>query len=238
MRRAIVLALALAGCDGPAPGPPPFVPVLPDAAAVGTLRGEVLYEGPAPAMKKVGMGSSPECAMLNRQEVTDQSILVQGGRLRNAFVHLKSGLDPRYKFPIPAEEHVIGNEKCLYTPRVSGARTWQKIKLLNKDPTQHNFRSEQWSKTLSSEGQTAIVWFEKAQLTPLKCDLHNWMIGWLHVLDHPYFAVTGDDGRFEIQGVPPGEYTLEAWHETLGTQAATVKLEPKGTAEARLTFKR
>src|SRR5262245_41285650 len=141
----LVLAVALAGCDGKsAYDPPKFEPVLPDPVTLGTVSGEVLYAGAAPDRKVIGMGSSPECAMLNKQEVTTRDLLVENGKLQNAFVCIRAGLDPKYRFPIPAEEHLIGNEKCLYEPRVSGARTWQKVKLVNKDPTQHNFRSDQW----------------------------------------------------------------------------------------------
>jgi hypothetical protein len=240
MRRAILAAALLAAaCDSKPTGPPVFTPVLPDPATVGTIRGVVRFEGTVPEAKLEPMGGSPECSAISEGRVRTSDLLVKDGRLKNAFVYVKQGLDAKYKFPIPTEEHVVSNEKCLYTPRVSGCRTWQKIKMLNLDPTQHNFRSAEWSRTLLGKGQYAIVSFDKpAVMVALKCDLHNWMIGHLGVLDHPFFAVTGGEGAFELKGLPPGEYVVEAWHETLGTQTATVKLEPSGAAEAPFTFKR
>ncbi len=241
MKRLAIAALALAaGCDGAASSysPPPVTPVLPDAATTGTIRGEVRYDAPLPEAKFEPMGGSPECTTLAGGKTPKQELLVKDGRLRNAFVHIKQGLDPKYKWAIPTEEHVVSNQKCLYNPRVSGARTWQKVKFLNQDATQHNFRSDPWSRTLSSQGQSVTIWYDKPQLAALRCDLHNWMLGHLWIMDHPYFGVTGEDGAFEIKDVPPGDYTLEAWHETLGTQSATVKLEPKGSATATLTFKK
>ncbi len=74
-------------------------------------------------------------------------------------------------------------------------------------------------------------------MVPFKCDVHGWMNAYVGVLDHPYFAVTHDGGRFELKNLPPGTYTVEAWHEKLGTQTQRVTLAEKESADITFTFK-
>lgn len=225
------------GCDRTPIEPPTFTPVLPDPAGVGTLRINVQYEGAVPKPKLEPIGGSPECSQLCGGKLLRGDLLVKEGRLQNAFVHIQSGLDPKYRFPIPKEETVIANEKCTFVPRISGARTWQTIRLVNHDPTQHNFRCEHWSHNLNSAGQYALVQFTKPQtMVQLRCDLHAWMAGYVGVLDHPFFAVSDEQGLVTLSNVPAGDYTLQAWHETLGTQSAKANVKAGETTELTVTF--
>jgi hypothetical protein len=77
---------------------------------------------------------------------------------------------------------------------------------------------------------------KSAEVFKIKCDVHPWMNAWIHVLDHPFFSVTGEDGTFTIRGLPPGKYTLTAWHETLGTKTADVTVEEGKPASVDITF--
>ena len=74
-------------------------------------------------------------------------------------------------------------------------------------------------------------------MVPFKCDVHGWMNAYVGVVEHPYFAVTDKDGKFSLKGLPPGTYTIEAWHEKLGTQTAKVTLGAKETKDANFSFK-
>jgi len=74
-------------------------------------------------------------------------------------------------------------------------------------------------------------------MVPFKCDVHGWMNAWVGVLDHPYYAVTSADGSFSLKGLPPGTYTIEAWHEKLGTQTQTVTVAEKESKDVQFTFK-
>jgi hypothetical protein len=130
----------------------------------------------------------------------------------------------------------------MYRPRVAGAMTHQPVKFLNHDPALHNFlaassRENSFNFSLPDKGRFATRRLHQSEvMIQLSCSLHTWMRGYLGVLDHPCFAVTLADGSFLLKGVPAGEYTLEAWHEKLGTQTKRITVEAGKTAETEFTF--
>lgn len=220
--------------------PPQFAPVVPDPAETGAFSGVVRFEGAVPQRMREPMQGRAECMQLHPESLPLTSdLLVKEGRLQNAIVYLKSGLDPKYRFPIPPEEHLIDNVQCLYVPRVSCARVWQKIRLQNSDPINHNMAAAgYWSKTFMNKGYD-IVWVKEPPKEPilLKCDIHNWMRGYLGVFAHPYYAVTGEDGTFRIPGLPAGEYEFAVWHERCGAQSVRIAVDKKGKAEHVFTLR-
>jgi plastocyanin len=153
---------------------------------------------------------------------------------------VKDGLGA-HAFPWPTEPVTVANRKCVYVPRVVGAQVHQPIRFVNDDPTDHNVHgftaSGQFNFTLRGKDASQVQKLRHPEVVVrVKCDLHPWMIGYVGVVPHPFFAVTGDDGAFELKGLPPGDYVLEAWHEKLGTRTASVKLGAGGTAEATFRF--
>jgi plastocyanin len=158
------------------------------------------------------------------------------------FVYVKAGLEGK-KFPAPSTPVEITQQGCEYHPHVFGIQVGQKLLIKNEDPTLHNIHARA---TVNSEfnvgqpnkGMSTTKSFDKVEvMLPFRCDVHNWMNAFAGVLDHPYYAVTGDDGSFKIANLPPGTYTLVAWQEKLGTQTATITVAAKDTKEAAFTFK-
>jgi plastocyanin len=168
-------------------------------------------------------------------------VLVNDGKLQNAVVYIKEGLGD-HVFAVPTEPVIIDQKGCVFLPRITGAQTGQPLRLLNSDPLAHNVHglpknSRQWNFSLGVKGTSRTISVSKPEvMIEIKCDIHPWMRAYLGIFDHPYFALSGADGSFTLKNVPPGEYTIEAWHERFGTRTQKVTLGAKGTREIVLTF--
>jgi plastocyanin len=213
-----------------------------DPATAGTIMGRVLFDGAAPEQKKQSVKGNPECAVFHPGgEITSEELVVTNGAIKNAFVYIKSGLEG-YSFPTPSEAAVVENKDCHYVPHVCGVQVNQSINFVNNDPTLHNFHaypknSKPFNMGLPFQNMKQVKKFEGAEvMVPLKCDVHPWMLGYIGVLNHPYFAVTGEDGNFELKNVPPGTYTIEVWQEKLGVRSQEITIEPQTTKEIEFKY--
>lgn len=208
-----------------------------------SLEGTVLFEGEAPPQTELQMGGNPECRALHPAgTVPGGDVLVSEGKVQNAFVYIKEGLEEQ-TFEPPQTPVVIDNKTCIYQPHVAGTMVNQPVELRNSDPTLHNVhaypqKQKQWNVGLPFQGMKLNKTFSEPEImVKLRCDVHPWMIGYLGVLPHPYFAVTGADGRFELKNLPAGSYTLEAWHERFGTQSQALTIGEGEAQELNFTFR-
>jgi plastocyanin len=150
------------------------------------------------------------------------------GTLANVFVYVKAGLPAGATYPAPTTAVVLDQNGCRYHPHVLGVMVGQNLEILNSDPVLHNIKAKAvknrpFNVSQPSAGMKTMRTFAAPEvMVALECNVHGWMNAFLGVLPHPFFAVTGTDGSFEIKGLPPGTYTIEAWHEKYGTQSATV----------------
>ena len=227
--------------------PPPAAPAGPavDPATAGKVTATVTFEGAAAAPHMITITGDPKCVTENGAPQRADETLVVGERqaLQNVFVYVKDGLGA-FGFPIPAEPVVLDQDKCRYSPRVLGVRVGQTLQIRNSDPLLHNVRSngvinQAFNKSTPLEGVSFNHSFATREvMVPFKCDVHGWMSAYVGVLDHPYFGTTAPDGKVVLGNLPPGTYTIEAWHEALGTRTQQVTIGAKESKDVSFTFSR
>lgn len=173
-------------------------------------------------------------------ELKDESVIVDNsGDLRNVVVYIES--PPPAPPPANSAPLVLDQVNCQYVPHVLALRTGQTLRVTTSDPTLHNVHglcseNEPFNFALIAPGQTRDLKFDRPEAFQIRCDVHPWMRAYVHVFDHPYFAVTGKDGTFEIKGVPSGSYTLVAWHEKYGSLHMQVSAADDKISTADFTF--
>jgi len=217
-----------------------FIPTAYGASVTGIIR----YEGKAPKFREIKMDADPICLMKHATPVYPQTLVLGANNtMGNVFVHIVSGL-PKKKYPPPTEPAVIDQKGCMYSPHVLGVMVGQPMKILNPDGTLHNVHAlckvnPEFNLAMPKFRKETTKVFDKEEfMFPVKCDVHPWMMSWISVMSHPYFAVTKEDGQFAIDNLPAGTYTVEAWHEKLGIQKASITLAEGGTNEMNFTFSR
>lgn len=239
-----LLGTVAAACGSTsAPPPPAGGGKKVDLATAGSIAGRVAYEGPAPAPEPLRMSADPACAEAAGPSPMNDAVLVNDGALQNVFVYVKAGLDPAYTFDVPATALKFDQRGCRYLPRVFGVRAGQSFVVLNDDNTLHNVHAlpkanREFNHSMHLKGETRTYSFTEPEvMVRFKCDVHPWMLGHAGVMAHPYFAVSKADGSFDITGLPPGTYTVEAWHERFGTQTQQVTVAERQAQTISFTFK-
>jgi hypothetical protein len=241
----IVAAMAACGSDSSKSASPKSPKAAPDAkkvdpATAASISGKVLLEGAAPENPVVSMSSDSACGSA---EVRLERYVVDNGGLKNVFVYVKDGLGNKYLFDTPTEPVKIDQKGCHYVPHVVGVRATQPLEISNSDMTLHNVHgmprdNREFNQGQAVQGVKNTVTFDTQEvLIPFKCDVHSWMNAYIGVVDHPYFAVTGDGGKFELRGLPPGTYSIEAVHEKLGRQSLPITVGANDAKELTFTFK-
>ena len=239
--------LVISAACGENSAPPTAAPVGPavDPATAGTVTASVTFEGQPPAPDMITITGDPKCVSENGAPQRPEERIVVGDHqaLQNVFVYVKDGLGS-FGFPIPPEPVVLDQDKCRYTPRVLGVRVGQALQIRNSDPLLHNVRSngvinQSFNKSTPIEGMKFDhVFATREVMVPFKCDVHGWMSAYVGVLDHPYFGTTREDGKVVLANLPPGTYTIEAWHEQLGTATQQVTIAAKESKDVSFSFAR
>ena len=236
----LTLAMACSGQPQPQRTPPPDAKRV-DPATAGRIAGRVSIEGPVPENPPANTASDSVCAREHPSGLSIENFVVENGGLNNVFVYVKSGLD-KYYFDTPAEPVKLDQRGCRYVPHVFGAQVGQRLEISNSDPTLHNVAglaevNRGFNFGQHIKGLKNTVSFSAPEVViQLKCDVHPWMSAYAGIVDHPYYAVSAGGGSFELKNVPPGTYTIEAWHEKLGRKTQTVTLKENGAETVSFTF--
>jgi plastocyanin len=242
-----LLGLVLAGCGNKEPAAeqpaapaaasaPAAAPI--DPATAASVTGTVKLEGVAPKAAMIDMSQDPACKGMNMAE----NVMASGGHLSNVFVYVKDGLGTR-TFDAPTAVITLDQSGCKYHPHVLGVMTGQTIKIVNSDPTTHNIHptpkdNREWNESQPPSSAPLEKTFAREEIMlPVKCNQHPWMRMFVNVVKNPFYSVTGPDGKFEIKGLPPGDYTIAFVQEKLGEQDVKVTLAAKDTKTVDATFK-
>lgn len=203
----------------------------------GTISGTVRYIGATPRRSLVAVTTSED--ICHADPIFSENLVVsEDGGVQWAVVSIKK-IKAGKHFPKPSEpggEPAMGQEGCVFIPHVVVAPIGKTILLLNDDGVLHNVHTwpkKNRAKNIAMPGTITkmTMKFRRPERIRVTCDVHPWMVGWFIATDHPYNSVTSESGAFELTDVPPGTYTLELWHETLGTQAQTVTVESGKTTK-------
>lgn len=205
-----------------------------------TITGVVNFAGEPPARRKIQMDADPVCAQKNPNALAED-VVVNNGKLQNVFIYVKSGAE-KWSFSTPQEEVVLDQDGCVYVPHVLGIQANQPLKIISSDNTNHNIHpspknNPEWNVSQPPGSPPIVKTFARAEvMIPVKCNQHPWMRAYIGVLRHPFYAVSKADGTFELKGLPPGEYEIEAWHEKYGAQTTRVTLAAKEAKPIEFTY--
>ena len=213
----------------------------PDVSA-GEVSGSVRLEGQAPRPAHIMMGNDETCAKLRPSGANAEDVVVgSNGALGNVVVYISDGVSG--SFTPPATTATLEQKGCVYQPHVLAVQANQKVKIVNSDGTTHNIHplpqnNREWNKSQPPGMQPVEESFPREEIAiPVKCNVHPWMKSYIAVFKHPYFAVTAKDGSFDIRNLPPGNYTLQAWHEKFGTQTKKITVGPGSPGKVDFVFK-
>jgi plastocyanin len=221
---------------------PAAAPAAVPATGGATVTGKVNFEGTPPAMAQIKMDADAYCKAEHKEPVYEQEVVVNPNKtLQWVLVYVKEGVTGSY--PAPTTPVTLDQHGCQYRPHIFGIQVGQPLRILNSDGTLHNIHALPKKNTEFNIGQPfkgmeTLKKFDTVEV-PLrfKCDVHKWMGAYTGVFNHPFFAVTNDQGTFEIKNLPPGNYVIEAWHEKYGTQTQNVSVTGSEPKTIDFTFK-
>lgn len=215
-------------------------PIYTPTGSEGTIVGTISFVGTPPKPWRIDTSADPVCEKVNPDPTTDW-VLVRDRKLANVFIYIRSESLNLHSFAAPSPAVTLEHKGCRYVPHALGMQTQQTLKVLNSDPTVHNTHptpknNHEWNQSQppgTAPLEQRFAWPEL--FIPIKDNQHPWEKAYVGVFSHPFFSVSNSDGTYRISGVPPGQYTVVAWHEQLGEQ--TVDVFVAGNEQKTLDFK-
>jgi hypothetical protein len=206
----------------------------------GSISGKVTYEGTPARQKPIDMSKEPSCAKEHPTPITTETVVTgPGNALLNVVVYISAGAPDD---PPPAQAATVDQKGCQYLPHVIPMVVNQDLKVVNDDPTSHNIHplakiNNEWNKSQPPGTPPFIEKFAKPEFIPVKCNIHPWMHSSFAVLKNSHYSVSSGDGGFSLPNLPPGKYTVAAWHESYGDQTQDVTISGNETKTVNFVFK-
>jgi len=207
----------------------------------GSISGKVTYEGTPARQKPIDMSKEPGCAAQHPTPITTETVVVgPGNAVQNVVVYISAGA-PDESSP-PTQAVTIVQKGCQYLPHVVPMVVNQELKVVNDDANSHNIHplakiNNEWNKSQPPGTPPFSEKFAKPEFIPVKCNIHPWMHSSFAVLKNSHYAVSGGDGGFSLPNLPPGKYTITAWHESYGDQTQDVTISGNETKTISFVFK-
>jgi plastocyanin len=216
------------------------------AASAADVTGKVTLKGTPPPETPIDFSDVAQCGDMHPTVTTSRRYVVgKDNALKDVFIYISKGLEGK-TFPVPATPVELDQEKCTYQPYVLGVMVGQTLNIKNADPILHNVHAtpvvagnEEFNIAQANQGQVNAKTFTKPEvMVKVKCDVHKWMLAYVGVVDNPFFAVTDADGNFKIPNLPPGDYTLTAFHVKAhaGTPGISQTIKVAGDAPVVANF--
>ena len=213
------------------------------ANVASTITGTVTFEGKPPALKPLTMDADPACAKKHPKPAPSEALILgSGNTMGNIMVYVSKGLPAGKTYPAPKTPVTLDQDGCQYKPHVMGIQVGQTYRILNSDGILHNIHTlpkinKAFNMAMPGSRKEATTTFDKPEaIFNIKCDVHPWMSASVGAFTHPFFFVTGTDGKFTISGLDPGTYEITAWHEKMGTQTASVTVSGSDTKAQNFKF--
>lgn len=206
----------------------------------GTVSGNVTYEGTPAKQKTIDMSKEPSCAKQHATPIVTETVVTgPNNALDNVVVYVSAGA-PDDSAPSTAVK--FEQKGCQYIPHVLAFQVNQTLEIANDDQTSHNIHplakiNHEWNKSQPPGSPAISEKYDKPEFIPVKCNIHPWMHGNFAVMKNSHFAVTEDAGGFSLPNLPPGKYTITAWHESYGDQSQEVTLSGSETKTVNFVFK-
>ena len=205
----------------------------------GTVSGKVTFTGTPVKQKPIDMSKEPSCAKQHNPPVTTETVVTGANNtLENVVVYISAGADDA----TTGQAITFTQKGCQYIPHVIALHTGQELQVVNADQTSHNIHplakvNREWNKSQPPGSAPIQDKFDQPEFISVKCNIHPWMHGWFAVLKTSHYSITGDGGAFTLPNLPPGKYTVTAWHEDYGTQTQDVTITGNETKSIDFTFK-
>ncbi len=211
----------------------------PKSLLIGVLKGQVLFDGSRiPKATQVENTTNPGAC--EKPQSLENMIINPGNHgIKNVILSLKGVPLPKDYRPNPSRL-VLDNRECRFQPHVAVLTTGSTIEAVNSDPifhTVHLYGLRNLNLALSPKSSKMVQTLSRPGYVIIKCDIHGWMQAYIRVDGHPFHAVSAADGSFRIEGIPPGTYTLEIWHEQFGSQETTVKVEAESVSRVTVYYR-